>query len=146
MVVDRTPFHCSSEDKVASIGGSSCPLGSSTVKRILKDDSGSDHIFLLKNFRHFPDSPANILSLSQLKLHFKDSDDDTYIKSCNYSSRLVWDKHYFTCTITDNAGYMPHLIINAGTSIFATFLDQFSAFCNNVFHHAFLSETETAKL
>ena len=77
---DYQAFHCSSTAKVSNIGGSAKPLGIGTVRCSWKDDTGKDHIFDLKNTRHFPDSPANILSLSQLGIQLKDDDDGTWIQ------------------------------------------------------------------
>ena len=111
-----------------------------------KNNSGQDHIFILKDCRHFPDSPVNIISVSQFGLHFNHSDEGTYIKSGTSTSALVWDHAKFTCTITHTSGYMPCLVINDRTSVFATFVDQFSICYDEDLSIALLTNAQTVTL
>ena len=143
---DYKPFHRSCRKKVGNVGGASRPKGIGTWDCTWKDDTGQDHKFSFPNTRHFPDSPANIISVSQLGLLLNDGDDDTYIKSGTHSSLLVWNKAKFKRSIQHTASYMPLLIINDASSVFASFLGQFRNFYDSDPSFSFLTDADVVAL
>ncbi len=82
----------------------------------------------IKNCFYKPNSPVNILSVSELsKQTFHDSGGGTYIASCDTFSTFVWNNRKHTRTLDHPPNCMPLMPINEGFSDFSSFLTQFAA-------------------
>ena len=61
--------------KVATIGGRGhTPAGTGTVSWTLMDDKGKSHTYLVENVLYFPQSPINILSVTEFAKQLYDEE------------------------------------------------------------------------
>ena len=61
--------------KVATIGGKGhAPSGTGTVRWRWKDDKGNPHEYLVRNVLFFPQSPINILSVTEFAKQLDDEE------------------------------------------------------------------------
>ena len=140
--VDFNPIRRGSRDKVSTVGGSAMPVGEGTVKWSWRDDNGRSHTHYLKHCRYYPNSPACILSPSQLGLQLKDIDGGTGINSSIKSSTFYWDNGKFSRSIHHTAAYMPKMDINDTSTTLASYISSFEAFFDDTAHFSFLTEEE----
>jgi hypothetical protein len=106
---------------VATIGGrNSKPAGIGTVKWTWTDDAGNSHTHHLKDVLHFPTSPVNILSITELAKALND-DEGTGIDTKRMYSRFYWDSNKYQKTFKHSSSNLPEMAINEGTSSFSWF-------------------------
>ena len=140
--VDFKSIRRGSRDKVSTVGGNAMPVGEGTVKWSWRDDDGRSHTYLLKHCRYYPNSPACILSPSQLGLQIKDCDGGTGIDSSVRTSTFYWCKKKFSRTIQHTAAFMPKLEINDTSTALASYISSFEAFFDDKSNFSFLTEKE----
>ena len=140
--VDFRPIHRGSRDKVSTVGGNAIPAGEGTVRWAWRDDDGRSHMFLLKNCRYYPNSPACILSPSQLGISLKDEDGGTGIDSTVRWSTFYWNKKKHSKTIHHTSAFMPQLEINDTATNLSTFLSSFEAYFDDFPQFSFLTMNE----
>ena len=120
---DLTPVH---GHKVATIGGRGhAPSGIGTVKWSWKDDAGGTHEFQIHNVLYFPQSPINILSVTEFAKQLGD-EEGTGIDTKQLRSRFYWDTNKFSLTIHHPDSNLPEMPINAGfklASLYATMVN-----------------------
>ena len=106
---------------VATIGGrNSKPAGIGTVKWTWTDDAGNSHTHHLKDVLHFPTSPVNILSITELAKALND-DKRTGIDTKRMYSRFYWDSNKYQKTFKHSSSNLPEMAINEGISSFSWF-------------------------
>ena len=140
--ISFTPSRRGSRYKVSTVGGAASPEGEGTVRWSWKDDKGQSHTFNLPNCKYYPDSPACILSPSQLGLSLRDYDRGTGIDSGIYSSTFYWKGRSSTRTIHHTPAFMPRLKINDTVRNFATYLSNFSAYFDDFASFSLLTQRE----
>ena len=102
--------------KVATIGGRGhAPSGIGIVKWIWKDDEGNSHEFLIHNTLYFPQSPINILSVTEFARQLDDVE-GTGIDTKQLKSRFYWNNNKYSVTIRHPASNLPEMPINEGFS------------------------------
>ena len=92
---------------VATVSVSSLPAGKGTVCWSWCDDDCREHTFDLPHCRYYPESPACILSPSQLGIYPDIHDLGTGTNSSVHSSCFYWNRKKFSCTIPHSASFMP---------------------------------------
>ena len=81
---------------VATIGGKlNSPAGIGTVKWKWKDDAGLVHKILLDKVLYFPNSPINIMSITELARQL-DDEEGTGIDTKMKYSRFYWDNNKYS--------------------------------------------------
>ena len=106
---------------VATIGGkNSVPDSIGTVKWSWKDDNGHQHTHFLQNVLYFPNSPVNILSVTEFANALND-DEGTGIDTKRTKSRFYWDKGQYERTFLHSTSNLPEMSINKGVSSFSWF-------------------------
>ena len=84
-------FKETSRGMVATIGGKlNSPAGIGTVKWKSKDDAGLVHEILLDKVLYFPNSPINIMSITEFARQLDDEERTGIDKKMKYS-RFYWD-------------------------------------------------------
>ena len=140
--VDFAPVRRGSRDKVSTVGGNALPSGEGTVKWSWRDDNGRSHTHTLRNCRYYPNSPACILSPSQLGIQLKDIDGGTGIDSSVKISPFYWKNKQYSRTIHHTSSFMPKLEINDTKTTLASYLSIFEAFFDDSSKFAFLTADE----
>ena len=100
--------------KVATIGGKGhSPAGIGTVKWSWNDDCGHKHEYLVENVLFFPQSPINILSVTEFAKQLNDKE-GTGIDTKQLRSRFYWDQNKYFLTIHHPPSNLPEFSINEG--------------------------------
>ena len=136
----------SENEGVGNVGGTAKPMGIGTVRWKWEDDLGKEHTYELKDCRYFPNSPANILSISSLGIQLQDDDDGTWIKSGPYTSTFTWEKGKYSKTIKHTASQMPMMHINGSNSKIGIFYSSFKTLYDESQKFSFLTDAETIQL
>ena len=109
-------------EQVMTIGGDdNTPEGVGTVEWSWYDDDGKRHTYRLEEVYYFPQSPVNLLSVTQLARMLNDPE-GTEIRTKMSSSILTWDKGQYSRTFQHPQSGLPEMPINEGVT-------RFSAFC-----------------
>lgn len=99
---------------VATIGGASNHAsGIGTVRWRWKDDLGREHSHLIQNVLFFPNSPINILSITEFANHLNDNS-GTGITTCQRESKFFWDNKQYVRTIQHPLSNLPEMSICDG--------------------------------
>ena len=123
------------QSTVATIGGkNSRPSGIGTVKWSWDDSTGKTHEYELPNCYYFPNSPVNILSITEFAAFLKD-DDGTGIDTKRSHSTFYWDHNKYNRKFIHSESNLPELAINSGNKVFAWFMSKFSRECDDQIHH-----------
>eukprot|EP00956_Cyclotella_meneghiniana_P031729 scaffold84308_cov35-Cyclotella_meneghiniana.AAC.1 len=124
------------QSTVATISGkNSRPTGIGTVKWSWDDDDdGKTHEYELPNCYYFPNSPVNILSITEFAAFLND-DDGTGIDTKRSHSRFYWDNNKYSRKFVHSNSNLPELSINSGNKAFAWFMSKFSRTCDDHIHH-----------
>ncbi len=102
---------------VATIGDSTNQAsGIGTVKWSWKDDPGLLHTHLIWNALYFPNSPINILSITEFANQLND-DNGMGIITVQHKSTFFWDKKRFQRTIAYPSSNLPEMSINDGFNL-----------------------------
>ncbi len=102
---------------VATIGGNTnVASGIGNVKWRWKDDTGHEHSYLIHNVLFFPESPINILSITEFANQLND-DSGTGITTYRRESVFFWDNRKFSRTIVHPASNLPEMAINDGFAL-----------------------------
>ena len=97
---------------VATIGGTqNSARGMGTVRWRWKDDDGRVHEYDIKDVLFFPNSPVNILSVTEFATQLED-DEGTGIDTKRTTSRFYWDRDRYTRTIHHSKSRLPELPVN----------------------------------
>jgi hypothetical protein len=116
---------------VATIGGkNSRPSGIGTVKWSWLDDAGQTHKYELQDVYYFPQSPVNILSVTEFAKFLNDGE-GTGIDTKAHYSRLYWDNNKFSRRFHHSDSNLPEMPINCGKGAFAWFMKRFKRQCND---------------
>ena len=100
--------------KVATIGGKGhSPAGIGTVSWSWNDDVGHKHEYLVQNVLFFPQSPINILSVTEFAKQLNDKE-GTGIDTKQLRSRFYWDQNKYALTIHHPPSNLPEFSINEG--------------------------------
>ena len=127
-------FQATTRGQVATIGGKlNRPAGIGTVAWTWKDDLGVAHTERLKGVLYFPQSPINIMSITELARQLDDPD-GTGIDTKMNSSRFYWQGNKFSRTIHHSPSNLPEPAINEGTSLFSLFTRIFSRTVDDTVH------------
>jgi hypothetical protein len=100
-------------------GEDNLPAGIGTVKWSWLDDDGRIHTHLFEAL-YFPQSPVNILSVTQFALKLKDPD-KTRISTGMLESEFTWDHGRYRRRVVHPESGLPELPVNLGYSRFRTF-------------------------
>ena len=112
---------------VATIGGKmNRPGGIGTVEWTWKDDSGVSHTERLDNVLYFPQSPINIMSVTEFAKQLDDEEGIGIDTKMKYS-RFYWKQNQFSRKIYHSASNLPELAINEGNTLFTWFTKKFGA-------------------
>ncbi len=104
---------------VATIGGNkNNAAGIGTVRWKWKDDNGKMHTYDIKNILFFPQSPINILSITEFAEQFGD-DGGTGITTICRKSTFFWNGHKYSRTIIHPSSNLPEMPINDGFGLSA---------------------------
>ena len=127
-------FKETSRGMVATIGGKlNSPAGIGTVKWKWKDDAGLVHEILLEKVLYFPNSPINIMSITELARQL-DDEEGTGIDTKMKYSRFYWDNNKYSRKIFHSASNLPELAINEGNSLFVWFTEKFKTRTDDTIH------------
>ena len=106
---------------VATIGGKlNRPAGIGTVEWKWKDDYGKTHTYHLEQVLYFPQSPINIMSVTELARQLDDKD-STGIDTRMKYSRFYWEGNKFSRKIYHSSSNLPELAINEGATLYTWF-------------------------
>ena len=106
---------------IATIGGANnSASGMNTTRWRWKDDAGMQHMVEVKNVLYFPQSPVNILSITNLANQFND-DDGTGINTKRNKSRFYWNNNKHQQTILHPPPNLLELPVNTGFSLAGMF-------------------------
>ena len=110
---------------MATIGGKLNRLaGISTVKWKWKDDNGVMHKELLEKVLYLPQSPINIMSVTEFSRQLDDEEGTRIDKKMKYS-RFYQKNNKYSRKIYHSASNVPELPVNEGNSLFAWFTENF---------------------
>ncbi len=108
------PLHSHVE---TTIDGNNNPaLGIGTVHWRWKDDSGKGHAYLIQILLYFPDSPINILSITEFTNQMND-DNRSEIMTFRKESTFFWDHNKYARTIVNPPSNLLDMSINDGFSL-----------------------------
>ena len=120
---------------VATIGGkNSKPTGIGTIKWSWWDDNGTTHQYELQDVYYFPQSPVNILSVTEFAKFLKD-EHGTEIDTKALYSRLHWDRNKFSNWFNHSDSNLPEMPINSRNGAFAWFMKRFKCQWNDNINH-----------
>ena len=112
---------------VATIGGKlNQPSGIGTVEWTWKDDNGVSHTNRLEKVLYFPQSPINIMSVTEFARQLGD-EEGTGIDTKMKYSRFYWNNNKHSRQIYHSASNLPELAINEGNTLFSMFTQMFSS-------------------
>ena len=109
---------------VSTAGGEKAPIGYGDVLWKWSDDEGKVHEHTLKDVLFFPESPVNILGVTQWAIQ-NDDKEGTYITTKAEYSILVWNFGKNHRRFTHPASMLPEMPINEGSSFCETFYSAF---------------------
>ena len=109
---------------VSTAGGEKAPIGYGDVLWKWSDDEGKVHEHTLKDVLYFPESPVNILGVTQWAIQNNDKE-GTYITTKAEYSILVWNFGKNQRRFTHPASMLPEMPINEGSSFCKTFYSAF---------------------
>lgn len=100
--------------RVVTIGGKGhAPSGIGTIRWSWCDGQGKKHEYLVENVLHFPESPINILSVTEFAKQL-DNTEGTDIDTKQLRSQFYWENNKFTLAIQHPASNIPGAAINEG--------------------------------
>lgn len=116
---------------VATIGGKmNRPAGIGTVEWKWKDDNGVKHTQQLERVLYFPQSPINIMSVTEFAKQLND-EDGTGIDTKMKYSRFYWMGNKYSRKIYHSASNLPELAINEGDTLYTWFIKMFRSKVND---------------
>ena len=124
-------FKKTTSGMVATIGGKlNRPEGIGTVEWKWKDDEGVIHTEKLENVLHFPQSPINIMSVTEYARQLND-EEGTGIDTKMKYSRFYWKNNQYSRRIYHSESNLPELAINEGETLFTWFTNMFRSKVND---------------
>ena len=78
-----------------------------------KDDEDNDYKYLIKIVLYFPQSPINILSVTEFARQLDDKE-GTWINTNQLRSRFYWIRNKYSLTISDPESNLLEVQINEG--------------------------------
>jgi hypothetical protein len=118
-------FEETTKGMVATIGGKlNRPGGIGTVEWTWKDDTGESHTERLDNVLFFPQSPINIMSVTEFAKQL-DDEEGTGIDTKMKYSRFYWKQNKYSRKIYHSASNLPELAINEGNTLYSWFTKKF---------------------
>ena len=107
---------------------------------------GKSHTHNLEQCRYYPDSPACILSQTQLGIQLQDNDFGTCIDSGILTSKFFWGNRKYCRKIVHTPSFMPKMTINDTVSNFSSFLSKFSHYYDDDGSSSFFTDHEYKSL
>ena len=116
-------FKDTTSGMVAAIGGKlNRPQGIGTVEWTWKDDEGTPHKIRLEKTLYFPQSPINIMSVTELAKQLED-EEGTGINTKMKYSWMYCNKNAYSRKIYHLALNLPELAINEGNKLYSWYTD-----------------------
>ena len=88
-----------------------CPIRYRYYQLEMENDEGNDHEYLIKNVLYFPQSPINILSITDFAKQL-DDEEGTGIDTKQLISWFYWDRNKYSFTICHPESNLPEMPIN----------------------------------